>query len=232
MPHRLIKWEGLDTQWHLTSVTGLRKQVSCFFKHGPMCRSKACPKHCRRWALQVKAHFWPVSIFFLQSFHDPDVGYQNLLYTWHTYRWTLVKIRSFGGMATRWVRYGIPSLSQNPCTYPSPKFSSSSADKTFALVVFLLSSHWNGSDMWSFIPRSRIRHYNNRRLQPSAKSKASDIKENTLWGRRKSNTCLVSPCDAYAASKTSDCWVRVGSMPVEGPALYIYQHSGNFRKIG
>ena len=53
----------------------------------------------------------------------------------------------------------------------------------------------------------------------SDKSNATAVKsKHSLGVEGKSNTCLVSPCDAYAASKISDCCVLVG-IPVDGPVL-------------
>ncbi len=55
---------------------------------------------------------------------------------------------------------------------------------------------------------------------PSARSNASAVISKHSLGEAGNNSgCLVSPCEAYAASKISDCCVRVG-IPVEGPVRW------------
>ena len=51
----------------------------------------------------------------------------------------------------------------------------------------------------------------------SARSNAVAVNSNASPGPSGiSSTCLVSPCEAKAQTRRSDCCVRVG-MPVEGP---------------
>ena len=160
--------------WHLPQCK-LGKQVSCltFYKRGPMCRSKACPKHCRHWALQVKVPFFGcLHFFFLQSFHDPWCRYQNLCIPGILIvRWTPGKTRSFVGWPPGKVRYGIPSLSASLYLPQSLNFSSSSADKTCPGCIFIvIPLEWLRHVI--IHTQVQIRHYNNRCLQSFHKIKS------------------------------------------------------------
>ena len=92
------------------------------------------------------------------------------------------------------VRYGIPSLSESKYLPNRSSLSNCSAVNTFPLLYCLSGFHFNGSEMWSFIPKSKSVSSITGVCNSSAKSKVSAIiSKHSAGVDGIKNTCLVSP---------------------------------------